>query len=430
MMSRRLMSKLVRTVDDRRRTRMVSQLVSRPDSSSGRLRLQVAASLHWSGVMLSGATLDGIAPVRVNLILPELREAAMFAGIDTALRVAGALAISTRLPLRVISIGNDLAPGSYAALLAEVRRRSGVGGDLDLELVGRSALADLAVNKGDIWVTTHWTTANAVDRAIELARVIDRSRVFYLIQDYEPGFMPWSTEFAVARGTYHAGFHRIINSIPLAQYLESVEGLAIDYDCVFRPEVELPAEMPSLKAKSQRLQVFFYGRPSKPRNLFGLGVAVLQEVAREVEDRGYKVDFVSAGEFHPTIRLTVDGALRSLGRLSWADYFRTIARSDVVLSLQHSPHPSHPPLDAVVRGCYVVTNEFGGVRESLSPLIAAREPRAGALAEAIVNALDRAMAEGRPAPDTGIVAKLGVPLRDAVSSALERLGEPLRGVDE
>ncbi|VXB73231.1 conserved hypothetical protein [Microbacterium sp. 8M] len=413
---------LAQLQDSTRRRKLVTGIIAGAPTEESRLRMAVEAQLHWSGVMLCAVAVTERAPVRVNLVLPELRSSALFAGIDTALRASGFLANERKAPLRVVSLGNEMDAKGRRILETEVRRRAGLDPMNALELVGREALVGLEVNEADIWVPTHWTTAHAVGTAAGLTGALQVQNVVYLIQDYEPGFTPWSTDYALARATYHAGFHSVINSMPLARYLESAEKLEVPDEEVFRPGVHVPQGTPADRRPEKALRVAFYGRPSKPRNLFGLGVAVLQRVAQEVEQWDVEVEFVSAGEAHAPIALTEALVLRPVGRLSWDDYFRLIADSDVLLSLQHSPHPSHPPFDAVVRGCYAVTNEFGGIRNTLSPLIYAREPRVDELAGAIVAALRRVREDGRPAPDKDIVSKLGQPLENVMLMASQRVG--------
>lgn len=417
----RLGKLLARVEDSRRRQKAVARAVAGAATPDDRLRLAVAAQLHWAGVMLCGTNLEAHARQRVNLVLPELRVTALFAGIDTALRAAGVIAEDRGAPLRVISLGNELDPKNALTLEKEVRRRSQLDSRTPVELVGRDGLVGLETTTDDIWIPTHWTTAHAVSSAVNLVGHIDVRNVLYLIQDYEPGFVPWSTDFALARATYHAGFHHVVNSVPLARYLENAEQLDVPDDRVFRPEVDLPTVSQSPQSRTL-LRVAFYGRPSKPRNLFNLGVAVLQKVAQEVDGWEVDVEFVSAGETHASVDLTGTKRLRVVGRLSWDSYFDLIADSDVLLSLQHSPHPSHPPLDAVVRGCYAVTNEFGGTRNALSPLISAREPRIEELADAVVRALRQVHDHGRPEPDRDIIAKLGGRLEDVMQRAAERVG--------
>ncbi|WP_146077991.1 hypothetical protein [Pseudoclavibacter sp. AY1F1] len=356
------------------------------------------------------------APRRVTMLLPELRPSAVFAGIDTALKVSAGLAARLGLPLRLVSIGNEIDAKSLEGLLADIRGR--LVQDVELEVVGRESLDGLEINTDDYWVATFWTTAHALSSAAKLG-LISRSRVVYLVQDYEPGFVAWSTEFALARATYHADFTLVVNSSPLAAYLEANENLSLSPELVFRPQIDLRETAPA--KSSAGLTILFYGRPSKPRNLYGLGVAALQEVASVVDEWQEDVRFISAGEAHTPIELTSKSRLQSVGRLSWDEYFELLSEVDVVLSLQHSPHPSHPPFDALVRGTQAVTNELGGTRGQLSDLLTAAEPRPASLAAGVVAALERVRAGDSIEPDLAVLSRLGAELSDVLDAAVEEL---------
>src|SRR5690606_24371666 len=91
-----------------------------------------------------------------------------------------------------------------------------------------------------------------------------------------------------------------------------------------------------------------------------------------------------------TIDLGGSHSLVSLGRLPWDGYFTRLATTDVVLSLQQSPHPSHPPFDAAISGAVAVTNEFHGTRAGLHPRIVAVPATTAALAEALMTSIREA----------------------------------------
>ncbi len=145
------------------------------------------------------------------------------------------------------------------------------------------------------------------------------------------------------------------------------------------------------------VRVLFYGRPSKHRNLFRLGVAALRVAVQELADDGLRVEFHSAGEQHGDVELDGgrgDTKLVSHGTMPWDDYFRFIASTGVVLSLQHSPHPSHPPFDGAISGARVVTNEFRGTRAALHPNLTRWPADARSLGLAVAEAVRRTAAAG------------------------------------
>jgi hypothetical protein len=211
------------------------------------------------------------------------------------------------------------------------------------------------------------------------------------VQDYEPGFTALSTDRVTASGTYRAGFHLLVNSEPVAAVLRAAEGVAVDATAVFAPDLDLvrlaaiAAQRASGAPPARPVTVLFYGRPSKPRNLFALGIAALRVAAPALP--GIPVRWVSAGEQHRYIDLGGGHRLESRGTLGWDEYFALLGECDVVLALQASPHPSHPPLEAALSGALAVTNEVAGTRASLHSRLLAVSPDPAALGAAVAEAV-------------------------------------------
>lgn len=335
--------------------------------------------LHEFSMSLSGLTVVDTSP-RLNLVLPELHPDAIFAGVKTALTFARDLGAQLELGLRVFLLKGDTKPESRAALAVALASHG-----VSAEVLFRDDLPHARVGGRDRWIATHWWTAHAIDVACEHG-LIAREAVVYLVQDYEPAFMGWSTDFSIAQSTYAAGFLPVVNSTLLARYLTTNAPDLRRPAAVFGPAFDLG----ELKTVAQRRRpsaeprVFFYGRPSKPRNLFGLGVAAFRAASMELDRLGVRFTAVMAGEDGPSIDLGPT-VLRNAGALSRTAYFDLLAEIDVGLSLQLSPHPSHTPFDLAISGAQAITNEFDGGRAGLHPRLLAVPPHVNALAAAIVS---------------------------------------------
>ena len=417
----------------------LGRTVSRVDVGVARRERERAprSARPYEGLVETSLALAGIRTVdrepEVVLVVDELREGAAFAGVQTALAVALALGERTGRRVRVVMVrwttpGNSVAAAE--ALVADRFPDSRVDGRPGVRVVRREDLLDTPFGRDDVWVATHWKTAHPLDVAAT-AGVVPRDRVVYLVQDYEPGFSPWSTEYAVAASTYRAGFRILVNSEPLRRYLGEVEGLDVPAERSFAPhlDLELLERVAGARQREDVVRVLFYGRPSKHRNLFRVGVAALRVAVQELEQDGIRVEFHSAGEQHGDVELDGgrgDVKLVSHGTMPWDDYFRFIASTNVVLSLQHSPHPSHPPFDGAISGARVVTNEFRGTRAHLHPNLTAVPDDPRSLGLAVAGAVRRAAAEG----PTGYVplsdGALGGPLDAAVDALATELEEPTR----
>jgi hypothetical protein len=349
----------------------------------------------------------------VNVLVPTAAPAKIFAGIRTALVFARQVALELDRPLRIVTINPNGSPGDRK------RIEQTLAADLKVRHLGLVRLGDhevLNAAADDVWIVTHWTTAHAADVARRVG-VIEARRVVYLVQDYEPGFEPWSSNHALVRATYHAGFHLAVNSRPLARHLASQEDIAIDDASVFSPDLDASRleQAAALRRPAPHVRVLFYARPSKPRNLFALGVSALRRADDLLGDRRADVQVMAAGEPTGDVALGPGRTVTGLGNVGWDGYYRLLSEVDVGLSLMYSPHPSHPPLDLAISGARVVTNDFAGARAALHPRLIAPAPDPDALAAAVVDAVGQAREQ--PAPPYVPLAEglLGRPITDVAA---------------
>jgi len=374
------------------------------------------AGLSGAALALSCLGPHGTDRPTVTLVLSELDPFRVFAGVHTAIAAAGKLAHHLNMSLRVLVLSETATPRDRIGLAEAVTLRLGDSFVGRVTLAFRSEISSLGRHEEDVWLVTHWTTAHSALVAVR-SRVINPARVVYLVQDYEPDFVAASVDSLTAQSTYHEGFPLLVNSTPVATVLRQREGIDIDEERVFSPQIDAGSgEDSAVEADASATPtVFFYGRPSKPRNLFMLGVASLRVAAASVET---KVNWVSAGESHADVDLGGGHTLRSVGTLDWSAYFNLLSRSRVALSLQATPHPSHPPLEAAARGVPTVTNDVDGARSNLHPMILTATADPQSLGTAILAALEmspHSRDRGMEAPE------LGVPLESAVASVARDL---------
>jgi glycosyltransferase involved in cell wall biosynthesis len=134
--------------------------------------------------------------------------------------------------------------------------------------------------------------------------------------------------------------------------------------------------------------VILYGRPSAPRNGFFLAVDALRR-AREGGTSLGRV--VSAGEQFSTRQLQLDDLLQCVGfrpRAELADLYRGFTAGVVPML---SAHPGVVPYELAAAGVNVVVPrapENVCFFDGASPLLNV-EPRPGAIADAIADAVDR-----------------------------------------
>ncbi|HET9346893.1 MAG TPA: hypothetical protein VFO05_14465 [Candidatus Limnocylindrales bacterium] len=299
---------------------------------------------------------------RLNLLIPTLAPRRAFGGTRTALDLFDALA--AHFPRRRIVSFTPVAPAVVDTLAGFA-----LGNADDEQAPDRVIVAapggtgtDLAVAPDDIFLATFWTTAELAGRLVRWQATTfgGEPRPFaYLVQDFEPGFYPWSAQFELARATYTAGVPTIavVNSSLLADYLDQ-HGLTFAERFVFEPRLdERLRALLAGPASERRRRIVAYGRPGTPRNAFPLVVDGLRAWVRRGGAGGWEV--VSAGEPHPPVDLGRGIRIGRLGKLSIDAYGALLRESAVGLSLMVSPHPSYPPLDMAHLGLRVVTNRFG-----------------------------------------------------------------------
>lgn len=388
----------------------------RREARRARPQTRVHRRLSSAALALAAITEDPAEPAKVNLILSELDTTRLFAGVSTALDIAVAIATGRGVALRIILLSERVTPELGRHIQLELQERAP-----GVSVVVRGAIVATSFNPADLWIATHWTTAHPVQVAVDDGR-ISPAQVIYLVQDFEPGFAGWSTPSTVARDTYDAGFQILVNSMPLWRYLAERIGIDVPMSRVFAPNLavdRIREEPPAVR--DDTIRIFFYGRPSKPRNLFDLGVAALEHAALRLGARAKNIEFISAGEHHPDLTLASGVVLRSVGTLDWDEYFALLARTDVALSLQASPHPSHPPLEAAIAGAISITNEFEGTRAGLHPLLWAVEAHPMVLGDAVVRAIDQISGSGRAGFTPTADDSLGRPMTEVVSDLLAEL---------
>lgn len=301
-------------------------------------------------------------PKAVNLLVPSLNPDHAYAGIATAIDFASLFVghgfhvrfIATDLPIRDKVVSKNF-----------ILER--VGGETREKLAKHCTVVDFrneparVVGRDDVWIATAWWTAYVAQAAVADPR--SRTRGFiYMIQDFEPGFYPWSAAYANALASYQFDFVPVFNTTFLREHFLRNRIIEDARECFcFSPSLQLEKYAPDpqrLKRAGRRKRVIFYGRPSVARNMFELGVTALARWCEENDLDESSLEIVSVGEQHADITLPNGLTIRSLGKLPWEDYPSFLQTGDIGLSLMLSPHPSHIPLEMAASGMLCVTNRY------------------------------------------------------------------------
>jgi hypothetical protein len=314
----------------------------------------------------------------------------MSGGPNTVFQITARL-VGEGLRLRFVATSGPLRPDPDA-LADHIHRVTGVDTPADsVAFADASAKrATLDVGRRDVLVASWWPTAHLANGALAH---LDAAEFIYVVQDYEPGFYPWSTKSALAEATYAMPMRPIVNE-PFLETFLCERGIGRFGEGTMRPATFLPAVDRSVfrprrvdRAPGAPRRLVFYARPRNPRNLFEIGLRALRQAAADgVFDAG-SWEFVAIGRELPDLPLSARHVLRAQPWMSYEAYGELLGSSDVLFSLMLSPHTSYPPLEMAATGGLVVTNTYGPKTAeglaAISPSILAAAPDVDALVAAL-----------------------------------------------
>jgi hypothetical protein len=341
----------------------------------------------------------------LNVLSSALTENGMTGGPNTIVNLAFRIA-RLGVPVRMVTTveTSHLTPGWFARHAAQLI------GDTALPAVPIVTAADparpLAVGPKDVFLASHWTTAQ------QLKPVLDRMEVrqfLYILQEFEPAFYPWSSNYALAIETYGLDFWPVINQGLLAEFLFAqplgrlADPSTRDRATVFEPAIESRLFKPPAVAAKGPPRLLFYARPSNTRNLFGLGLASLREVAADPVFKGWEFLAIGGRGGVPDLPIGGGHVLRPAPWKDYEGYAQSLQAADVLLCPMLSPHTSYPVLEMAACGGLSVTNSFATKTAErlaeLSPDIVTAEPTVAGFARALRVAAARASerrASGEP----------------------------------
>lgn len=332
------------------------------------------------------APANGVA--RLNLLVPAVSQRHVFGGIETALQVFDAL--RPYFDQARIIVTDEATPeprsDAYYGDWPIVPMASDAPSCNHIVPAGSRWGQTLAVHAQDYFMATAWWTAHNATALLNWQQEQGSAsgsaaaymrRMIYLIQDYEPGFYPWSSRYLLAQATYEQPQKTIalMNSHWLAEYLQA-QGYVFPTQRVLQPR--LHPVLAEVRARSQNFAkekiLLVYGRPGTERNAFSLIVASLRIWASQ-HPQSTQWRILSAGEAFAPIDLGSGCTLHSVGKLSIDAYADLLSRTAVGFSLMVSPHPSYPPLEMAAFGVRVVVNRFANKDlSSISPLLVPAAP--------------------------------------------------------
>lgn len=300
---------------------------------------------------------DACKEYRLNLVVPCFNKSAVYGGISTALIFFNELAKLLNAQRKIIVTGND----KYSSLTYQME---GIFHNVEENgIFFLSESKSIKIRANDLFLFTSWKTAYYFYVVFDWQRQyfkLSNRRVIYLIQDFEPGFEPWSTEYVLSESTYHRSKETIavFNSEELYNYFK-LNGYQFSTEIYFKPTLNaiLKKYLMNIKHYPKReKKIIVYGRPVNSRNAFSLIYSALKKWSLEYEDsKNWKI--YSLGDKFINIKLE-NNIIVFMGKLSLEEYAKVMMTSYAGIALMVSPHPSYPPLEMSAFGVKTITNNF------------------------------------------------------------------------
>ena len=291
---------------------------------------------------------------RISIVTDSVSSGSLFGGVGTALIFSALLANEMGAQLRIITRTQKAQPENIGRLLALY----GIKLKQDMQFKFAAFFdqkSEVDVRDGDIFVTTSWWTTAAT-----LSGVPHQS-IIYLLQEDERMFYPYGDDRVKCEEILRTNDIRfLINTKLLFDHLVG-DGLrnVADRGLWFEPAFPNSIFYPRQKPIAGKKRFFFYARPNNSRNLFYLGIEVIERaLALKVFDVA-EWEICLVGKDIPAVIFGDGHVPTRLENLSWSQYAELAGTIDVGLSLMSTPHPSYPPLDLAASGAVVVTNRFG-----------------------------------------------------------------------
>lgn len=302
---------------------------------------------------LSAVSMPG-SRQRLNIVTDSINAGSLFGGVATSLIFSALLAERWKCSLRIITRTAEALKHNFLHILElnEIPWKRNV--EFSFLPVSDPA-AELPVTDNEVFLTTSWWTTRSVRDAFREERII------YLLQEDERSFYPFGDDYLRCTEILRSpGIKFVVNSELLYNHLvaEGFENIRSN-GLWFEPSFPKKVFFYERDKAGRKRNFLFYARPSNLRNLFYMGLEVIDTaISRGILDLD-EWDFSFVGKDIPDLRIGPSIIPRLIQNVSWAEYATVIRKMDLGLCLMYSPHPSYPPLDLASSGAVVVTNKYG-----------------------------------------------------------------------
>lgn len=404
---------IVRLQKERPGARLLDAVIARPPAAAEPAQAVVApaASVRNMPVLefgntrpinhnISGLTLDISEdhPKRVNLLLAMIDFKYVFGGylgmFSLALRLA-------REGYRTRIILHERSDWDMENWRQQIKKYPGVTTLFDdVEVISRFDRAvPVPVNPDDRFVATNCWAAHIAHNTVQ---GLHEKRFLFMIQEYEPYFLPMNSIAALFRQAYDFPQLGLFSTELLAEFFRRERIGVFRQDggeanaMVFSNAIQkFYPKRETLMRQERRLLI--YARPEEhaARNLFELSMIAIARLARDprVDLATWSFHGIGSIDRGYSLELAPGVPLQLLPKTSLQDYIDLMPSFDVGLSLMLTPHPSLVPLEMASAGMWTVTNTFASKTAAelrrISTNIIGVEPTVDAIVEGLVEAMTR-----------------------------------------
>jgi glycosyltransferase involved in cell wall biosynthesis len=218
--------------------------------------------------------------------------------------------------------------------------------DFDLVIFGEDKIEDIdKLPPSDIAICTIWISAYVLLR-------FNKTKIkYYFIQDYEPLFYVAGSTSALAESTYRFGFKGIVNTPGLLTAVNREHGLE---GKSFIPAVNKNLYYPDPNRDNNKVRIFFYARPSNPRNSFNLGVLTIKKL---IDTFGNGIEIITAGAEWDESEYGLKGKIKNLGLIKSLEDVAGLYRScHIGFAYMMNKHTTYQMMEYSASGMATVMN--------------------------------------------------------------------------
>lgn len=305
---------------------------------------------------------------RVSLVTDSIGSGSLFGGVGTSLLFAAELANRMNATLRVVTRTEAPSPknavqvlNAYGIeLMHEIQFAFAPipSGNAATEPTGEAA-AGLDIGPDETFVTTSWWTTAATMPSVPHASII------YLLQEDERKFYPFGEErVQCERILRNQDIRFVVNTRLLYDHLRANGMEQLDTNgCWFEPSFPKSLFHERQREPGGKKRLFFYARPHNPRNLFHIGLDIIDRAVNEGILDLEQWDIFLVGKDIPNVTFGNGYMPKRCEGLTWEAYADLAGTIDLGLCLMYTPHPSYPPFDLAASGAVVVTNKFANKQD-------------------------------------------------------------------